>query len=94
VAIRFFIDVETGLPHIYEHNVSEDEVRDVLRNPFQEFRGRRNSIVAFGQARGGRFLKVIYSRDDDGLGIFVITAYDLTGSQLHALRRRLRRRPT
>jgi hypothetical protein len=73
VAIRFFIDVETGLPHIYEHNVSEDEVRDVLRNPFQEFEGRRNSRVAFGQARGGRFLKVIYSRDDDGIGIFVIT---------------------
>jgi len=28
--IRFYIDPETGLPHIYNHKVREDEVEDVL----------------------------------------------------------------
>ncbi|MCZ7404966.1 MAG: hypothetical protein O8C67_08555 [Candidatus Methanoperedens sp.] len=28
--IRYYIDPETGLPHIYRHDVSEDEVKDVL----------------------------------------------------------------
>jgi hypothetical protein len=27
---RYYIDPETGLPHIYRHNVSENEVEDVL----------------------------------------------------------------
>jgi len=31
--IRFNIDAETGLPHIYEHGVTEDEVRQVLTAP-------------------------------------------------------------
>lgn len=43
-------------------------------------------------SNGGRYLKVIYSQDDDGEGIFVITAYDLPRRQLRALQRRLRRR--
>ena len=94
MAIRFYLDPETGLPHIHNHGVAEDEVRDVVRNPFEETQGRQNSIVALGQTRGGRYLKVIFARDDDGYGIFVITAYDLSSRQLHALRRRLRRRPS
>ena len=90
--IRFYIDPETGLPHIYSHGVDEKEVRDVLRKPLEEFRGRRKSRVALGQSEAGRYLKVIYSPDTDGEGIFVITAYDLSGQQLKALRRRLRRK--
>jgi hypothetical protein len=31
--IRFHIDPETDLPHIYEHGVTEDEVRVVLMRP-------------------------------------------------------------
>ena len=27
--IRFYEDPETGLPHIYNHGVTEDEVEDV-----------------------------------------------------------------
>jgi len=30
--IRFFIDPVSGLPHIFEHNVSEHEVEEVFRN--------------------------------------------------------------
>jgi hypothetical protein len=90
--VRFFLNPQTGLPHIFDHNVSEDEVRDVLRKPLEEFPGRRNSIIAHGQTRNGRYLKLIYSLDPITDGIFVITAYDLSAGQLHALRRRMRRR--
>ena len=31
--IRFYEDPETGLPHIYGHRVTEEEVRQVLRAP-------------------------------------------------------------
>ena len=31
--IRFYIDPETGLPHIYNYSVTEDEVEEVLLNP-------------------------------------------------------------
>jgi hypothetical protein len=32
---RFYIDPETGLPHIYNHGVTEEEVLQVLRKPGQ-----------------------------------------------------------
>jgi len=34
--IRFYIDPETGAPHIYNHHVDEDEVEDVLGNPGED----------------------------------------------------------
>ena len=30
--IRYYIDPETGLPHIYGHDVEETEVEEVLSN--------------------------------------------------------------
>lgn len=91
--LRFYVDPQTDEPHIYSHGVDENEVQDVLSKPLEEIRGRGTSIIAIGQTRSGRYLKVIYSPDDDGEGIFVISAYDLPAKQLRALRRRLRRRP-
>jgi hypothetical protein len=91
--IRFYIDPDTGLPHIEAHGVDEAEAADVLRKPVEEIAGRGGSVVAIGQTRAGRWLRVIYSPDDDGEGIFVITAYDLPPKQLRALRRRLKRKP-
>jgi len=92
-SVRYYLDPDTDQPHFFEHNVSVQEVLDVLRKPLEEIKGRRNSVIAIGQTRGGRYLRVIYSPDDDGIGIFVVTAYDLPDKQLRALRRRLRRRP-
>ena len=71
--LRFYINVVTRLPHIYDHYVTESEVRDVLRKPLEEFRGRRESMVAQGQTQAGRYLKVIYVLDKIGSGIFVVT---------------------
>ena len=90
--IRFNSDQETGLPHIYDHDVSEDEVEDVLLNPGEDRAGRDNSRIAIGQTRAGRYLRVIYLRDPQPNSVFVITAYELKGKPLTAYRRRQRRR--
>ncbi|MDP9174853.1 MAG: DUF4258 domain-containing protein [Planctomycetota bacterium] len=92
VKIRYYIDVNTGLPHINGHGVSEQEVEDILRNPIERRRGDGDSQVLIGQTGQGRFLRVIISLDDDQRGVFVITAYDLGGKPRKALRRRMRRR--
>ena len=75
--IRYHMDPKTGLPHIYEHNVSEQEVEDVLRGPLQDVRGRENSRIAIGQTEEGRYLRVIYVPDPVLDSVFVITAYEL-----------------
>jgi hypothetical protein len=91
-SIRFYIDPRTDLPHILEHDVTADEVEDVLGRSGEDRDGRDGSRVAVGQTRAGRYLRVIYVPDEDDDGIFVVTAYDLTGKALQAYRRRLRGR--
>lgn len=90
--IRFYIDPETGLPHIYKHDVHEDEVEDVLRHPGEDRPGNNGSRVAMGQTDAGRYLRVIYVPDPEPNSVFVITAYELKGKPLKAYRRRRRRR--
>ena len=90
--IRFYIDKETGLPHIYNHEVREDEVQDVLWKPGEDRPGKENSRIAVGQTRDGRYLRVIYVPDPVPDSVFVITAYELIGKPLKAYRRRCRRR--
>jgi len=77
-----------GLPHIYRHEVNEDEVEYVLQNPGEDRPGRDGSRVAIGQTRGGRYLRVIYVPDPEPDSVFVITAYELKGKPLTAYRRR------
>lgn len=90
--IRYNIDADTGLPHIYRHNVFESEVQDVIRRPLENRSGDGRSRVFLGRTRDGRYLRVIVSIDWDGQGVFVITAYDLRGKALKALRRRMKKR--
>jgi hypothetical protein len=90
--IRFYIDPETGLPHIYNHDVDEDEVEEVLQNPGEDRAGREKSRIAIGQTQAGRYLRVIYVPDAEPDSVFVITAYELKGKPLTAYRRRQRRR--
>ncbi len=90
--IRFYIDPQTGLPHIFNHDVDEREVEDVLRRPGEDRAGREGSRVAIGQTQAGRYLRVIYVPDPEPDSIFVITAYELKGKPLTAYRRRRRRR--
>lgn len=91
MGIRFYVDPKTGVPHIYNHDVDEDEVKDVLGSPGEDRPGREGSRVAIGQTRGGRYLRVIYVPDPEPDSVFVITAYDLRGKPLSAYRRRRKR---
>ena len=86
VDARFYLDPETGLPHIYGHEVSEQEVEDVLREPGEDRPGRKGSRVAIGQTRAGRYLRVIYVPDPVPDSVFVVTAYELRGKALRAYR--------
>ena len=90
--IRFYIDPETALPHIYGHQVDEGEVEDVLKEPEEDRPGREDSRVAIGQTKAGRYIRVIYVPDPEPDSVFVITAYQLTGNPLMAYRRRRRRK--
>jgi hypothetical protein len=90
--IRYYIDPETKLPHIYEHDVKETEVEEVLSNPGEDRPGREGSRVAIGRMSDGRYLRVIYVPDPAPNSVFVITAYELQGKPLIAYRRRRRRK--
>ena len=90
--LRFYIDPDTKQPHIYNHNVTEDEVRDVLASPGEDRLGKEGSRVAIGQTQAGRYLRVIYVPDPEPESVFVITAYELGGKPLTAYKRRRRRR--
>ncbi len=90
--IRYYIDPGTEEPHIYNHDVNEIEVEDVLQRPGEDRPGREGSRVALGQTRAGRYLRVIYVPDPEPDSVFVVTAYELQGKPLYAYRRRIRRR--
>lgn len=89
--VRFYIDPETGEPHIYNHQVGEAEVEEVLDEPAEDRPGREGARVAIGQTAAGRYLRVIYVSDPAPDSVFVITAYELRGKPLTAFRRRRRR---
>lgn len=88
--VRYYLDPRTGEPHIYDHNVAESEVEDVLRNPGEDRPGRDGSRVAIGRTSNGRLLRVIYVLDPEPSSAFVVTAYDLRGRPAFAYRRRRR----
>ncbi|MBV9301071.1 MAG: DUF4258 domain-containing protein [Acidobacteriaceae bacterium] len=90
--VRFYIDPGTGRPHIYNHDVDEDEVIEILEKPDEDRPGREGSRVALGQTSRGRYLRLIYVPDPEPGSIFVITAYELTGKPLAAFRRRRRKK--
>lgn len=90
--IRYYRDPESGLPHIYDHGVTEAEVEWILAHSSEDESCSGGSRQALGQTADGRFLRVIYVPDEEGDGVFVVTAYPLVGKQLKAFRRRKRRR--
>jgi hypothetical protein len=90
VDVRFYLDPATAQPHIYNHDVNEEEVKEVLTNPGEDRPGRDGSRLAIGQTASGRYLKVVYVRDAKPDSVFVITAYELRGKPLLAYRGRQR----
>ena len=90
--VRYFQDPATGLPHIYDHGVTEAEVEWILARPGEDGPSSGGTRQAIGQTSAGRYLRVVYVPDEEGDGIFVVTAYHLTGKPLKAYRRRTKRR--
>ncbi len=90
--LRFWNDPESGQPHIYQHGITEDEVRQVLLQPGVTLRGDRNSRTIMGQTAAGRCIKVVFCPDPGWGSGFVVTAYELRGKPLKAYRRAMRRK--
>jgi hypothetical protein len=90
--VRYYIDVETGYPHLAKHGVTTEEVEQVLSRPGEDRPGKDGSRVAIGRTGAGRCLRVVYVQDLDPDSVFVVTAYPLQGKPLASYRRRMRRR--
>nr|VFK51442.1 MAG: hypothetical protein BECKTUN1418D_GA0071000_10086 [Candidatus Kentron sp. TUN]VFK57251.1 MAG: hypothetical protein BECKTUN1418F_GA0071002_11106 [Candidatus Kentron sp. TUN]VFK65365.1 MAG: hypothetical protein BECKTUN1418E_GA0071001_11066 [Candidatus Kentron sp. TUN] len=90
--IRYYMDPQTGLPHIHGHAVDEDEVREAMLRSVEDRLGKDGSRVTIGGTSGGRYLKVVYVPDLESDSVFVITAYELRGKPLSAFRHRSRRK--
>ena len=73
--VRYYIDPETGVPHIYSHDVAEHEVEEVLARPGEDRHGEEVSRVAVGQTDAGRYLRLVYVPDLEPGSVFVITSY-------------------
>ena len=89
--IRYYLDPETGLPHIHDHGVTQAEAEWILAHPTEDDACTGDSRQALGQTVDGRYLRVVYVPDVEGDGVFVVTDYSLAGRQLKAFRRRQRR---
>jgi hypothetical protein len=90
--LRFYIDPESGAPHIYRHRVTESEVEEVLASPGEDRLGRDGARVAIGRTLSGRLLRVIYVPDPQPDSCFVITSFEVQGKAALAYRRRRRRK--
>ena len=56
INIRFYTDPVTGLPHIYNHNVIEVEVEEILLNPVKIGKERKTHVMHSAKHR----MDVIY----------------------------------
>jgi len=83
--VRFFIDPHTGNPHLWKHNVTEDEALEVMANADGDRRSRNGTRVIVGQTDAGRYLRVFYFVD--GESVVVMTAFDLPPKQLRAFKK-------
>lgn len=90
--LRFYMDGNTGLPHIHRHGVREDEVEQVLQHPGEDRPGKEGARAALGRTEAGRYLRVIYVPDPEPNSVFVITAHELMSKPLLAYRPRRRKR--
>jgi hypothetical protein len=90
--VRYYLDPDTGLPHIYVHGVTEAEVEYLLGRRGEDLAGRDDSRIKLGQTAAGRYLQAVYVPDVDGTGVFVVTAFDMQERAKRAYRRRRRGR--
>lgn len=72
-------DPDGNLQHIEEHDVTREEVEEVIFDPSSETTASRSSDnrITFGYTSAGRYLAVVWEHVlDDPLTIYPVTAYD------------------
>lgn len=93
MGVRFYIDPDTDRPHVENHGVTADEVIEALDRLEDSYASRDGAFIAVGRTRAGRYLKIVYKHDEfgDADDLWVITSYPITGKELRAHRRRMKR---
>lgn len=76
--------------HIAKHNVTMEEIAEVLTAPHVESAGRNDTVLVTGQTEAGRYLLVVAVDEGHGQG-FVITARDMSDREKRAYRKRMKR---
>jgi hypothetical protein len=51
--VRYYLNPDSGEPHIYEHGVTEEEVEAVLRRPGEDLPAKDGARQALGQTAAG-----------------------------------------
>jgi uncharacterized DUF497 family protein len=70
-------DPRGNVQHIAEHDVSKEEVEEVLDHPEGIERSRSSDrLIAFGETSTGRLIAVVYEEIDDD-AVYPVTAYDV-----------------
>ncbi len=70
-------DPRGNVQHIAEHDVSKEEVEEVLDHPEGIERSRSSGrFIAFGETSTGRLIAVVYDEIDED-AVYPVTAYDV-----------------
>lgn len=70
-------DPRGNVQHIAEHDISKEEVEEVLEHPDGIERSRSSGLlIAFGDTTTGRLIAVVYEKIDDG-SAYPVTAYEV-----------------
>ncbi len=72
-------DPEGNVQHIAEHDVTKEEVDEVLANPSGIETSRTSGRpIAFGETRTGRLIAVVFEETDEG------TVYPVTADEVES----------
>jgi len=70
-------DLEGNVQHIAEHDITKEEVEEVLENPHGIETSRSSGQpIAFGETTTGRLIAVIYEEIDEDT-VYPVTAYEV-----------------
>ena len=68
---------EGNVQHIAEHDITKEEVDEVLENPAGIEASRSSGRpIAFGETRTGRLIAVVFEEIDEGT-VYPVTAYEV-----------------
>ena len=70
-------DPDGNVQHIAEHDITPEEVEEVVSNPSGHTTSRSSGRpIAFGRTADGRLIYVVYEEVEEGL-IYPVTAYEI-----------------